>query len=402
MLQFDYIARQRSGQQVEGTIAAASLEEATRLIRSQSLFPVRIQKRESISLLPARGGRVRARTLAKFYSQLADLLKSGVPLLKSLDILRRQSSNPKLTEVLADVHRRVADGETMADALAAHEHIFGELCVSMVRAGQEGGFLEDVFKRISVFTDRQEDLKARVAGALAYPLILSLIGTCVIAVLLVFFVPKFAQIFDRLRERGELPAATEALLAMSLALQSYGPWILLALVAVVYFLKRQAQTPAGRRLVDSWKLRLPVAGNVFRDLAITRFNRVLGTLRRNGVAILQALNIAKDSTGNILMKEAIEKAAQNVQAGDKLATPLRASGCFPVDVVEMIEVAEESNNLETVLLESADSLEAQTTRQLDLAVRLLEPLMLLVMAVITMCVVVALLLPIFKMSSAIG
>lgn len=402
MLQFHYVARERTGQQVEGTIAAANIEEATRLIRNQSLFPVRVQKREALTLLPKKGGRVRARTLAKMYSQLSDLLKSGVPLLRSLDILRRQSVSPRLTEVLADVHKRVADGETMADAMGAHQDVFGELCVSMVRAGQEGGFLEDVFKRISAFTDRQEDLKARVAGALAYPVVLSLIGVNVIGVLLVFFVPKFAQIFDRLRERGELPAATEALLSLSLMLQTYGPWLLIALVLLLVVLKKQAQTPAGRRLIDSWKLRLPVAGNVFRDLAITRFNRVLGTLRRNGVAILQALNIAKDSTGNVLMKEAIERAAQNVQAGDKLATPLRASGCFPIEIVEMIEVAEESNNLEAVLLESADSLEAQTTRQLDLAVRLLEPLMLMIMAAITLCVVVALLLPIFKMSSAIG
>lgn len=400
MLQFHYVARQRSGQQVEGTITATSVEEATRLIRNQSLFPVRVQKTET--LLPKRSGKVRARTLAKFYSQLADLLKSGVPLLRSLDILRRQSSNPRLTEVLADIHRRVADGETMADAMSAHEEIFGDLCISMVRAGQEGGFLEDVFKRISAFTDRQEDLKARVAGALAYPVVLSVIGTAVIAVLLVFFVPRFADIFDRLRERGELPTATEMLLTFSQALQTYGLFILGGLVAIVYLLKQQARTPAGRQFVDTWKLKLPVAGNVFRDLAITRFNRVLGTLRRNGVPILQALNIAKDSTGNVLMKQAIEHAAQNVQAGDKLATPLRASGCFPTEIVEMIEVAEESNNLENVLLESADSLEAQTTRQLDLAVRLLEPLMLLVMAAIVLGVVVSLLMPIFKMSSGIG
>ena len=143
-------------------------------------------------------------------------------------------------------------------------------------------------------------------------------------------------------------------------------------------------------------------GPVFRDLAITRFNRILGTLRRNGVPILASLKIAKDSTGNELMREAIDKAAENVKQGDKLATPLRISKVFPPDVVEMIEVAEESNNLENVLLESADSLEAQTTRQLELAVRFLEPVMLLVMAAVTLVVVLALMLPIFKMSSAMS
>ena len=164
----------------------------------------------------------------------------------------------------------------------------------------------------------------------------------------------------------------------------------------------QLSTPEGKRWFDGVKLKAPLFGPVFRDLAITRFNRILGTLRRNGVPILASLKIAKDSTGNELMREAIDKAAENVKQGDKLATPLRLSKVFPPDVVEMIEVAEESNNLENVLIESADSLEAQTTRQLELAVRFLEPLMLLVMAAVTLVVVLALMLPIFKMSSAMS
>jgi general secretion pathway protein F/type IV pilus assembly protein PilC len=286
--------------------------------------------------------------------------------------------------------------------MKTHEDVFGELAVSMVRAGQEGGFLEDVFKRISIFTDRQEDLRSRLIGALAYPVVLLVIGSSIITVLLVFFIPRFAQVFDRLRERGELPAATEVLLSTSQALQNYGVFVVIGLAVLAVFLRNKAKTAAGRRFIDAYKLKLPVVGPVFRDLAITRFNRVLGTLRKNGIPILAALRIAKDSTGNVLMKDAIDRAADNVQAGDKLASPLRASGCFPLEIVEMIEVAEESNNLENVLLDSADSLEAQTTRQMELAVRLLEPLLLLVMAAITLVVVVALLLPIFKMSSAIG
>jgi general secretion pathway protein F/type IV pilus assembly protein PilC len=329
-------------------------------------------------------------------------MRSGVPLLKSLEILKRQSTSPALAVVLEDIHKQVSDGVSTADAMKAHEKIFGELSVSMVRAGQEGGFLEDVFKRISQFTERQEDLKGKIVGALAYPIVLVSIGFAVVATLIIFFVPKFERVFARLRERGELPGITEGLLAFSAALQSYGLYILAGIALVFVLVQRQLSTPAGRRWLDGVKLKLPLFGLVFRDLAITRFNRILGTLRRNGVPILASLKIAKDSTGNLLMKEAIDRAAENVQQGDKLATPLRASGVFPADIVEMIEVAEESNNLENVLIESADSLEAQTTRQLDLAVRFLEPLMLLLMASVTLVVVLALLLPIFKMSSALG
>lgn len=401
MNQFRYVARERGGSQVSGTIAAASPEEAARLIREQSLFPVKVEAARSLATLKLRGRRVSGRVLAKFYSQMADLLKSGVPLLRCLEILRKQSVNARLAEIVADVQRQVRDGQTLADAMAKHEAVFGELAISMIRAGQEGGFMEDVFKRISNFTNRQEDLKGEVMEAMAYPVLLSTIGFAVVACLLIFFVPMFGEIFDRLRERGELPSITEALLALSEALQSYGLFIFLAIGAIVFLLLRQLRTPRGRRIWDAVKLRLPLVGVIFRDLAITRFNRVLGTLRRNGIPILTALRIAKDSTGNVLMKEAIDRAAENVKSGDKLATPLRASGVFPAEVVEMIEVAEESNTLEDVLLESADSMEAQTTRQLHLAVRLLEPLMLLVMAGVILLVVIALLLPIFKMSSAL-
>lgn len=399
---FRYVARERGGAQVRGTVLAASPEEASRAVRELSLFPVRIER--SRPLLPTRRAitKIRSRVLSKFYSQMSDLLHAGVPLIKSLEIIGRQSSSPALGTIIEDIKSKVSDGQTMADAMAAHEAVFGELAVSMVRAGQEGGFLEDVFKRISIFTDRQEDLRGRVMGAMAYPIFLSTVGFLVITVLLVYFVPKFATIFDRLRERGELPAATEMLLATSQTLRDYGLFIVAAACGAFYFARRRFSTPAGRRWLDGWRLKLPLLGPVFRDLAITRFNRVLGTLRKNGIPILQALRIAKDSTGNVLMKEAIDRAADNVQAGDKLATPLRASGSFPLEIVEMIEVAEESNTLEEVLLSSADSLEARTTRQLELAVRFLEPALLLVMAAVTLVVVSALLLPIFKMSQAVG
>lgn len=401
MNHFRYVARDRGGEQVRGTIAASTVEDARQSLREQALFPIELQRSAAPVLFRSTGGRVSSRILAKFYSQMSDLLRSGVPLLRSLDILQRLSVTPRLREVLKDMREKVANGVTLADAMNAHQEIFGELSISMVRAGQEGGFLEDVFKRISVFTDRQEDLRGRVMGALAYPAVLTGIGTVVLTLLIVFAVPKFARIFDRLRARGELPVATEILLNVSQGLQDYGIFVLGGLVGLGMYLRQWARTPVGRRFVDSAKLQLPIFGIVFRDLAITRFNRVLGTLRRNGIPILGALRIAKDSTGNTLMKEAIDRAAANVKAGDKLATPLRASGCFPLEIVEMIEVAEESNNLENVLLESAESLEAQTTRQLDLAVRLLEPMLLLLMASITLVVVMALLMPIFKMSSAI-
>lgn len=227
MANFKYIARERTGGQVNGLLVAETVQDAARQLREKALFPVKVEQSFDLAAVThrARSHKVKARVLAKFYSQFADLLRSGVPLLRALQLLRKQSSNPALAEILDDVTKQVADGVSTADAMKAHEKTFGELAVSMVRAGQEGGFLEDVFKRIAVFTERQEELRAKVVGALAYPVMLLVIGFSVVGLLVVYFVPKFERIFDRLRERGELPAMTEFLLAFSAALQSYGLWI---------------------------------------------------------------------------------------------------------------------------------------------------------------------------------
>jgi general secretion pathway protein F/type IV pilus assembly protein PilC len=295
----------------------------------------------------------------------------------------------------------VAEGTTLADAMAKHPHAFNELTVSMVRAGQEGGFLEDVLKRIAAFTDHQEDLKAKVIGNMAYPILLLVVGICVMMVLLIFVVPKFEPIFAKLDEKGELPALTTGLLSVSRMLQRNFLWVLLIVVAWIFALRRWARTDTGRLITDTWRLKAPGAGRIYLSLALSRFTRILGTLLHNGIPILQALRIAKDSTGNKVLSQAIDQAADNVTAGEKLAGPLAASHWFPRDVVEMVAVAEESNTLETVLLNIAESLEKRTSRQLELFVRLLEPVMLLVMAGITLVVVAGLLLPVFKLGSVV-
>jgi general secretion pathway protein F/type IV pilus assembly protein PilC len=340
--------------------------------------------------------------LAGFYSQLSDLLRSGVPLLRSLDILERQSTQAALSEVLREVRAQVAQGTSLADAMAQHPRAFNELAVSMVRAGQEGGFLEDVLRRIADFTEHQEDLKAKVIGALAYPIFLAVTGFVILNILILFFVPRFEPIFKKLEEKGELPTLTTMLMGTSHFLMGWGGVAVLA-GSVLFFSAFWwwAGTPDGRLRVDGWRLRLPGAGNIYLSFALARFTRILGTLLHNGIPILQALKIAKDSTGNRVLTVAIEEAAENVTTGKSLAEPLAASKHFPRDIVEMVAVGEESNNLEKVLMDIATGLDKRTARRLELFVRLLEPVMLLVMAAVTLLVVAGLLLPVFKMSSAL-
>lgn len=404
MPDFTYEALARTGTKSTGTLTANSEREAAMILDSRGLFPLKIllAKTQASSAGGFFGGRVGGRQIATFYSQLADLLHSGVPLLRSLEVLERQSSNRTLQAVLRDVRVRVADGTGLAQAMAQHPRVFNELAVSMVRAGQEGGFLEDVLKRIAAFVENQEDLKSKVIGSLAYPVFLAGAGALVVTVLMVGFVPKFEPIFDKLREKGQMPDVTTLLLSISHTLRGY--WWLFISAAVGGYIAyyRWSRTPDGRLMVDRIKIRLPLFGKVFLGLSLSRFCRILGTMLHNGIPILKALNIAKDSTGNKVLGLAIEKSAENVTAGQRLADPLRKCGYFPSDVVEMITIAEEANALEKVLIDVADGLDKRTARGLELMVKLLEPIMLLVMAVIVGFIAVALLMPVFKMSSTLS
>lgn len=405
MPDFAYEALTSAGVKNTGTLTASSEREAASMLDARGLFPISIKAAAGGAAGAAGslfGGRVSRRLLATAYSQLADLLHSGVPLLRSLEILERQTTNPKLASVMRDVRMKVADGTGLAQAMASHPAVFDELAVSMVRAGQEGGFLEDVLKRVAVFVEGQEDLKAKVVGAVAYPVILAIVGFLVLNGLVIFFVPKFEPIFEKLKAKGDLPILTEYLLWFSHFLQSWpGVLTAIAFFAGIFFFFTWTRG-SGRDFADAVRLKMPLFGGVYMSLALSRFTRILGTMLHNGIPILKALTIAKDSTGNRVLAKAIEQSAENVTGGQKLADPLRRSGHFPPDIVEMIAVAEESNNLEKVLIDVADSLEKRTSRNLDLMVKLLEPLMLLIMACAVLIVVAGLLLPVFKMGNAVG
>ncbi len=400
MPDFNYIARETTGTQVTGTLTAGSEQEALSSLAARSLFPVKIDMaQESVSQQKQVGRGVASKHLTTFYAQLADLLKSGVPLLRSLTLLEGQTSNKALKFVINDIKDQVADGTRLYDAMKKHPKVFNALAISMVRAGEEGSFLEDVLKQIAAFNQHQDELKGRVVGAMVYPAFLLTVGSVIIVLMLVLFVPQFEPIFNQMKESGTLPGATVALLAMSNWMQ--GNWKLLILVVVglgvglYYYL----QSDEGKLNYDKFRLKAPGLGPVVRSLAIARFTRILGTLLKNGVPILQSLRISKDATGNAVLSETIATAADNVSGGKSLAEPLGASGQFPKEVVEMISVGAEANNLEQVLIDIADNQERKTNSHLDLFVRMLEPMLLLVMAGGVVFMIAALLLPVLKMSS---
>jgi len=400
MPEFAYTARTISGEDVAGSIIAASKRETLSALAERSLFPLHVESAEKAKRKWRTNKRITAQVLSANLTQLADLLRNGVPMLGALEILAEQATHPGMAEVLADVRDQVADGTSLEEAFASHPEAFNELAVSMVRAGSEGAFLEDALKRTADFMELQEEMKSRVVGAMYYPAFLAAVGFIVTLVLVVFFVPQFAELFAMLEQQGGgLPTATVVLLGISDVLRKYGLLLALGAAGLGYWLRRYAASDRGRLLIDRLKLRIPVAGKIFLGYSVSRFCRILGTLLGNGVPILKALEISSESTGNRVLAQAILASGETISAGEKLSGPLAECGVIPRPVMAMIAVAEESNSLDDVLVNIADGIDRKTGRQLDLMVRMIEPLMLLVMGVVIMFVLIALLLPVFEMST---
>ncbi|MFO0923340.1 MAG: type II secretion system F family protein [Pirellulales bacterium] len=406
MTEFAYTAISTSGETLRGTIAAASKTEAMQRLRAQAMFPTSVVDPQSNQpawtqwKLPKR---VTKEQTADFCSQLADLLSNGVAMLESLRILSDASENPALQEAAMRIHDAVSQGDSLDQAMAREASIFSELTLSMVRAGQEGAFLEEALQRTSVFLRKQDEMRSKIVGALTYPVILGIVGTIITSAMIVFLVPKFQPFFERLEQTGAgLPLITVALLGMSHILMHYGLFVAIGLVSCVAIALRWTKTPTGRRILDRIKLRLPVLGNVFHDAAVSRACRVLGTMLRNGVPLLRSLRISSESTGNVLLAEAMMQSADNVTAGDTLSKPLAASGLIPPQIMAMIRVAEESNTLDEVLVKIADRIDHRIERKLEVLVRMIEPMMLILIGGMVMFVIVGVLLPVFDLNSTVG
>lgn len=399
MPSFAYTAVSGKGEHVSGVLTAENYRVALRMLEEQQLYPMQVKEGVEAGGRNAFGGRRRVKPalLTTFYSQLADLLKAGVPMLRSLDLLSKQSSSGVFTSLVKELREDVAGGMGLGDAMGKHPHAFSPLHSSMIRAGEQGGFLEDVLHRIATFSEKQDELRNKVRGAMIYPSILVVVGGVVVTLLMTLVVPK---IRENMRPENFNVFTVGVFWICDTFTQRYVGLILGGVAAVSGFVWA-IRTPQGRRLYERFKLKAPIVGKIFTMVAICRFCRILGTLLHNGVPILQSLKIAKDSAGNQILAELIEQAGESVRKGAALSTPLAESGLFPVTVVDMIAVAEESNNLETVLVQIADTNETRTARAIDLAVRVLEPLLLVVMAGIVAVLMIALLLPILTMGSSL-
>jgi general secretion pathway protein F/type IV pilus assembly protein PilC len=399
MTQFQYTAVNEAGERVSGAMEAESEASVLRVLEEKRLFPLSVSGKGLVAgkARPPRR-RVRTRDLGILYGQLADLIGSGVPLLRALDTLVKSTVHPGLRDLLKDIHAKVADGKSLTESLREFPETFPVLHTAMIQAGERAAFLEDVLRSLSGFLERFEELRSKVLGALIYPALLTALGTVVMLGALMFFVPKFEPLLANARK----PLPTQVLFAASTLVRSYWYLLLLGAAGLGAAAWANLRSVAARRWIEKWRLKLPVVGAAFRLLAITRFCRILGTMLANGVPLLQALKISKDATGSTILSERIAEAAESVRDGKRLSEPLGTGGFFPEQILAMIAVAEESNKLDKVLVQIADTVERRTNRQVDQAVRLIEPAILCLVAACIGFLALGLLLPIFTMASQLG
>jgi general secretion pathway protein F len=400
MPEFEYTARNESGARVTGLIDAENEAAVVRVLDEKKLFPIFVtgkKARAQIRFGPTKR-RIRARDIGLFYSQLADLLGAGVPLLLALDALIRSTVSPRLVFLVREVRKEVADGKSLTDALRQHPEAFPPLHTAMVQAGERASFLEEVFRSLANFVERLDELRSKVLGAMIYPALLTVIGLTVMLIALVVFVPRFEPLLSGVNR----PLPTEIIFGLSRLVRGYWFVVLLALAGLAGSLWSALKSPTGRRLVEQVRLRLPVVGLSVRMVAITRFCRILGTMLTNGVPLLQALAISKNATGSPLMADRVGEALESVREGKSLTGPLKVGGLFPEQILAMLTVAEQSNSLEKVLLQIADTVERRTSRQVDQAVRLVEPVILCVVAAGIGFLALGLLIPVFTMASSLG
>lgn len=398
MATFQYIAKDIFGKQTTGQIQADSEAAVLRTLDERKLFPVRIDCHQAPAQTNPAGRPVNMRELGMFYQQLADLLNAGAPVLRAMDTVRRATTNPRMAKIITTMREDVAAGQALAHAMAKHPRAFPELHQAMIRAGEHGGFLEQVLANLATFVERIDELRSKVTGALIYPMVLTIVGLIVVLGLLIFLVPVFENLFEDI----PLPLPTQVLFTASLMLRFYWPIGLGILFIGGIGLWTVINTPNGQRAIERYRLYIPVAGTAMRMIAITRFCRILGTMIGNGVPLIQALAIARDATGSQLIAQVIDQATQAVKTGQALADPLRDSNLFPPQVVEMIAIAEESNQLEKTLIHIADTVERRTNRMVDQAVKLVEPIVLVAIAVAVGFVAVGILFPILTMAQHVG
>ena len=395
---YEYAVRDRHGKLVNGKLEAASESALVSRLRGMGYAPVSIKEsgggtgmRREISL-PG-GNKVTLKDLAVMSRQFATMINSGLSLLRGLSILAEQTESKALAGVLGEVRNDVETGMSLSAALGRHPEVFPPLMINMCRAGEVGGFLDSVLLQIAANFEAEVKLRSKIKSAMTYPVVVFVIAILAVVGMLLFIVPIFAKMFSSLG--GTLPAPTRVLVFLSEAMKFAAPILVVGGIAGVVFWKRVKHTERARRIVDPFKLKVPIFGQLFRKVAISRFSRNLGTMLRSGVPILQSLEIVGDTSGNIVLRDAAQDVEESVRRGESLAGPLAQHKVFPPMVVQMLAVGEDTGAMDTMLHKISDFYDQEVEATTEALTSLIEPLMIAVLGGIVGSMIIALYMPIF-------
>ena len=424
MAKFQYEALDtKTGKSEKGELPANSQAEALARLQEMGLAPTKVEeakaepkkgkgkakkkagkkgKKGAMAMEINIGAAVNDKTLTIFTRQLAQLTSAGLPLLSGLTVLARQEKNQTLKRVLGELAEVIEGGGTFSEGLAQHPKVFNKLFVSMVKAGELGGVLEVVLDRLAQFMEKAMRIKGKVKAAMFYPIAVLVVAVVIMAILLIFVIPKFKDVFGDLTGEDGLPEFTEIVLSISDTVKNNAFGTFTAIFAFFLTLSMLAKTKYGRFVLDKLALFFPIVGPVVEKVAIARFARTLGTLINSGVPILQALNIVKDTSGNTVVAQAVQDVHDSVKEGETIVAPLEASRVFPPMVISMVDVGEKTGDMPQMLEKIADTYDEEVDRAVESMTSLIEPVMIVFLAVIVGSIVIAMFLPLIKMIETIS
>ena len=436
MATFQYIAKDAAGNEQRGTVEAGDRNSAIAAVRAQGLLPTALGEVKSsapsagrpapkagakgapkapakkgglnkdikinIKLPKFLQGRIKTKILTQFTRQLATLVNAGLPLMRGIEVLKRQMKNPQMLEALNGISDNIAAGGTFSESLTAYPKIFDKFYINMVKAGEAGGVLEVVLGRLAEFAEKSERIKNKVKGAMIYPIVVLVAAVGITAFLLIAVIPKFQQVFNDMLGGAELPAVTQFVINASGFVQTNGIQIALAIAAVVVVMKVIGRTEKGAYFFDALKLRLPVTGTLAQRSAVSKFTRTLGTLLSSGVPILQSLTITRDTTGNRVLTQAIQNVHDSVKEGESMTQPLSQCKVFPPMVTSMVEVGEETGALADMLTRIANTYDDEVDNAVAGLTAAIEPALIIFLAVVVGTIVIAMFLPMVKIIGTVS
>ena len=400
MAVFAYTARNASGDIMNGEREGKSRDEVVNFLRTQRLTPVKIEEKAKKAGGVNWGGAPQTKDVVIFTRQFATMINSGLPLVQSLDILKNQSENKALQQVVGAVLYDVESGQTLADAMRNHPKTFTDLYVNMVAAGEAGGILDTILLRLATFLEKADALKRKIKGAMIYPGVIFTVAGIAVTVLLLFVIPTFQRMFES--AGVPLPGPTQFVVQLSKLLQAYWWAMGLSIIAFIFLLKQYYKTPGGQLVLDRLLLHLPVLGPLQRKAAIARFTRTLGTLVSSGVSILDGLEITARTAGNRVLHDAIMESRNSIAGGETISEPLKRCGVFPPMVVSMINVGEQTGGLDEMLTKIADFYDEEVDAAVEALLAAMEPIMIVFLGVVVGGMIIAMYLPIFDMMNAVG